>query len=82
MVMEECWSLVDLYNEISNGSIEITSTRSRPFEFPETFKEQPFSVVVASKQLGPFQPCNLAAKLGEVASFGTYLKFMVEWPRD
>ena len=51
-------------------------------EFPETYKEQPFSVVVASKQSGPFQPCNLAAKLGEVAAFGTYLKFMVERPGD
>ena len=78
MVVEECWSLVDLYN----GIIEVLSTSSCPFEFPETFKEQPFSTVVASKQLRPFQPCNLAAKLGEVASFGTYLKFMVEWSRD
>ena len=33
------------------------------------YKEQPFSVV-ESKQSGPFQPCNLAAKLGEVAAFG------------
>ena len=37
-------------------------------------------MVVASKQPGPFQPCNLAAKLGEVASFDTYLKFMVKRP--
>ena len=51
-------------------------------EVPETYKEQPFSVVVASKQSGPFQPCNLAAKLGEVAAFGTYLKFMVKRPGD
>ena len=50
--------------------------------FPETLKEQPFSIVMASKQSGPSQPCNLGAMLGEVASFGTYLKFMVEWPRD
>ena len=82
MVVEECWYLVDLYNGIRDGSIEVPSTSSRPFEFPETFKEQPFSAVVASKQLGQFQPCNLAAKLGEVTSFGTYLKFMVEQPRD
>ena len=47
-----------------------------------SYKEQPFSVVVSSKQSGPFQPCNLAAKLGEVAAFGTYLKFMVERPGD
>ena len=33
------------------------------------YKEQPFSVVVESKKSGPFQPCNLAAKLGEVAAF-------------
>ena len=70
MVVEECCSLVDLYNGIRNGSIEVPSTSSRPFEFPETLKEQPCSVVVASKQLGPFQPCNLEAKSGEVASFG------------
>jgi len=30
---------------------------------PETLIEQPSSVVVASKQSGPFQPSNLAAKL-------------------
>jgi len=59
-----------IYNGIHNGNIEVPSTSSRPFEFPETLKEQPFSVVVASKQLGPFQPCNLEMKLGEVASFG------------
>jgi len=84
MVMEERCSLVDLYNGICNGSIEVPSTSSYmyPFKFPETLKEQPFSVVVASKQSGPFQPCNLAVKLGEVASFGTYLKFTVERPRD
>ena len=70
MVVEECCSLVDLYNGIRDGSIEVPSTSSRLFEFPETLKEQPFSVVVASKQLGPFQPCNLEAKSGEVASFG------------
>ena len=52
---------------------------SMPFKFPETFKEQPFSVAVACKR---FQPCNLVAKLGEVAAFGTYLKFVVECPRD
>ena len=58
-MIEECCSLVDLYTGIRNGSIEVQSTSSRPFEFPETFKEQPFSVVVASKQSGLFQPCNL-----------------------
>ena len=79
--VQECCSLVDLYTGIRDGSIEVLSTSSCPFEFPETYKEQPFSVVVASKQSGPFQPCNLAAKLGEVA-FGTYLKFMVERPGD
>ena len=77
MVVEECWSLVDLYNGICNDSIEVPSTSSRSFELPETFKEQPFSIVMASKQLGPFQPCNLAVKLG---AFGTYMKFMVEQP--
>ena len=49
------------------------SVGSCPFKFPETFKEQPFSVAVASKQSGLFQPCNLVANLGEVAAFGTYL---------
>ena len=42
----------------------------------------PFSVAVANKQPGPFQPCNLVAKLGEVAAFGTDLKFVVKCPRD
>ena len=35
---------------------------------------------MASKQSSPFQPYNLAVKLWEVASSGTYLKFMVEQP--
>ena len=77
MVVEQWCSLVDLYHGIRNGSIKIPSISSRPFEFPETFKEQPFSMAVASKQSGPFQPCKLVAKLGEVAAFGTYLKFLV-----
>ena len=79
MVVQECCYLVELYTGIRDGSIEVPSTSRRPFEFPETYKEQPFSVVVASKQSGPFQPCNLASKLG---AFGTYLKFMVERPGD
>jgi len=60
--------------------MEVPSTSIHPFEFSESFKEQPFSVIVAGKQKGPFQLCNLAAKLGEMAFFGTYLKFMVERP--
>ena len=55
MVVQECCSLVELYIGICDGSIEVPSTSSRPFEFPETYKEQPFSVVVASKQLSPLQ---------------------------
>ena len=82
MVVEECCSPVYSYNGIHDGSIAVLSTSSRPFEFPETLKEQPFSIVMASKQSGSSQPCNLGAVLGEAASFGTYLKFMVEHPRD
>ena len=82
MVFEESCSLVELYTGIHDGSIEVPSTSSCPFEFPNTYKEQPFSVVVASKLAGPFQPCNLVAKLGEVAAFGTHLKFLVERPKD
>ena len=82
MVVQECCSLVELYTGIRDGSTEVPSTSSRPFEFSETYKEQPFSIVVASKQSGPFQPCILAAKLGEVAAFGTYLKFVVKRPGD
>ena len=81
MVVEESCSLVDLYVGIRNGTIEVPSTSSSPFEFPETYKEQPFSVAVACKQMSPFQPCNLAAKLGEVAAFGTHLKIVVEPPK-
>ena len=36
-----------------------------------------FSVAVVNKQSGSFRPYNLVAKLGEVAAFGTYLKFVV-----
>ena len=79
IVVEECCSLLDLYTGICDSSIEVLSTSSCPFEFPETFKEQSFSVAMAStcKQSELFQPCNLAAKLGEVAAFGTFLKFVV-----
>jgi len=60
--------------------MEVPSTNIHPFEFSESVKEQPFSVIVAIKQAEPFQLCNLAAKLGQMAFFGTYLKFTVEWP--
>ena len=36
MVVQECCSLVELYTGIRDGSIEVRSTSSRPFEFPET----------------------------------------------
>ena len=79
-LVEESCSLVDLYTGIRDGTVEVPSTSTRPFVFPETFREQPFSVLVGSKQCGPFQACNLSAKLGEVAAFGTYIKFVVEQP--
>ena len=83
LVVHECCSLVELYIGIRDGSIEVASTNSRPFEFPETYKEQPFSVVVASKQSGPFQPCNLAAKLLPLAFtcrlWSSGLGIVIQW---
>ena len=67
MVVEESCSLVDLYAGIRYGTVEVPSASTSPFVFPEAFREQPFSVLVGSKHSGPFQPCNLAARLGEVA---------------
>ena len=64
MVMEESWSLVDLYTGIRDGSVEVPSTSSCPFVFPETFREQPFSVSVGSKHCGPFHACSVSATLG------------------
>ena len=58
------------------------SASTSPLVFPEAFREPLFSVLVGSKQSGPFQPCNLASRLGEVAAFGTYLKYVVEQPSD
>ena len=75
MVVEESWSLVDLYTGIRDGSVEVPSTSSRPFVFPETFREQPFSVSVGSKHCGPFHACSVSATPGEVAQFGTYIKY-------
>ena len=47
------WSLVDLYTGIRDGSVKVPSSSSRPFVFPEMFREQPFSVSVGSKHVGP-----------------------------
>ena len=46
---------------IRDGTVEVPSASTPPFVFPEAFREQPFSVMVGSKQSGPFQPCNLAS---------------------
>jgi len=43
MVVEKRCSLVDLYNGICDGSIEVPSSSSHPFEFPETKSEYPSS---------------------------------------
>ena len=67
MVVEESCSLVDFYTGIRDETVEVPSASTSPFIFPEAFSEQSFSVLVGSKQSGPFQPCNLAARLGEVA---------------
>ena len=80
MVVEESWSLVDSYTGIRDGSVEVPSSSSRPFVFPETFREQPFSVSVGSKHCGPFHACSVSATLGEVAPFGTCIKYAVEQP--
>ena len=71
MVVEESWSLMDLYTGIRDGSFKIPSTSTRPFAFPEVFREQPFSVSVGSKGSVPFHACSLTVTLGEVAPFGT-----------
>ena len=82
MVVEEFCSLVDLYAGIRDGTVEVLSASTFPFVFPEAFREQPFYVLVGSKPSGPFQPCNITARLGEVAAFGTYLKYAVQQPSD
>ena len=77
MVAEESWSLVDFYTRIPDGSVEVPSSSSHPFVFPETFREQPFLVSVGSKHCGPFHACSVSATPGEVAPFGTYIKYAV-----
>ena len=37
---------------------------------------------VRSKQSGPFNSCSPLAKLGEIAAFGTYIKFSLERSKD
>ena len=80
VVVEESWSLVDLYTGIRDASIDVPSISTRPFTFPEAFSEQPFSVLVGSKRSGPFCACSPSATLGEVAPFRTYIKYVVERP--
>ena len=77
MVVEESWSLVDLYAGIRDGSVEVPSSNSCPFVFLEMFREQPFLVSVGSKHCGPFHACSVSATLGEVAPFSTYIKYAV-----
>ena len=79
MVVEESFSVVDLCIGICNGSIEVLSPLS---SFSCSSKSNCFLQLWLVKQLGLFQQCNVAAKLGKVAAFGTYLPFMVEQPRN
>ena len=78
LVVGELWTVLELYNAIRDGHIEIPSTAGRLFQFPEELKEQPLYSGVGSKQSGPFNSCSLSAKLGEIAAFGTYIKFSLE----
>ena len=80
MVVKESWSLVDFYTGIRDGSVEVPSSSSRRFVFPETFREQPLSVSAGSKHCGPFHACSVSATLGKMAPFRTYIKYAVEQP--
>ena len=71
MVVEECCSLVDLYNGIRNAVLKFHPPAATLSSFLKPSKSSHFRS--CGKQSGPFQPCNLVAKLREVASFGTYL---------
>ena len=82
LVVEELWTVLELYNGIRDGHIQVPSTAGRQFQFPEELKEQPLYAGVGSKQSGPFNSCSLSAKLGEIAAFGTYIKFSLEQSKD
>ena len=78
LVVEELWTVLELYNSIRDGHIQVPSTAGRQFQFPEELKEQPLYAGVGSKQSGPFNSCSLSAKLGQIAAFGRYIKFSLE----
>ena len=82
LVVEELWTVLELYNGIRDGHIQVPSTTGRQFQFPAELKEQPLYTGVGSKQSGPFNSCSLLAKLGEIAAFGTYIKFSLEQSKD
>ena len=42
MVVEQSYSLIDLYTEIQDGNVEVLFTSSFHFEFVMIFKGQPF----------------------------------------
>ena len=82
LVVGGLWTVLELYIGIRNGHIEIPSTAGRQFQFLEELKEQSLYAGVGSKQSGPFNLCSLLAKQGEIAAFGTYIKFSLERSKD
>ena len=47
------------------------------FVFPDELQEQPFECYIAPATSGPFQSSYSSAKIGEIVSFGKYLKFVI-----
>ena len=82
LVVDELWTVLELYEGIRDGHVQVPSTAGRQFQFPAELKEQPLYAGVGSKQSGPFNSCSLLARLGEIAAFGTYIKFSLEQSRD
>ena len=76
--------MLELYNGIRDGHIQVLFTAGRQFRFPEELKEQPLYAGVGSKQSGPFNSFSLLAKLhvGKIAAFGMHIKFSLAQSKD
>ena len=47
------------------------------FVFPDELQDQPFECCITSTASGPFQTFYSSARVGEIVSFGNYLKFVI-----
>ena len=71
--LDDLATFAEVLEQFKCGEIEGCSS----FVLPDTLLEQPFECYIAPNLSGPFQTVFRCARVGEIYTFGCYLKYVI-----